>query len=616
MFNPKSNRVNYGDLLLPPDGCTLLRGIGTTYSLDFETLTAICIALGINDETDGISSQSPVCMLHSIEKVANKIVIFHEGGQAIAPKQASPLFLLLEKILVPVSLATKTNGFFNSFHAKCWILEYENKSNEKIFRFIIMSRNMTTDRSWDVVASFDGRRSRERSENADALRDFVKYLKDSHIKNNQSYCKKNREILDGLYKDLDRVNFEYDLWGNGKPFVEMDILPIYEGRSILDPLVERYHDKVIITPFLSADILDKLSEQPPYAGGSDRRILITRASELKKVEPLSDRFDVYIIKEQILNGESAEGAGTAQVLDIHAKMYLIRQYSWSWLYLGSMNASDGCTGGNVEMMVALCAANRYLNGTTLLNQIFDSDDWTAPNNPFEKVEFPLPEENSDNSEDEQRQLMQAIKLVCRQPLSARVSKDADSFSAKISCAKGIEGCSIYLKPLRRVDYELELQDEMVFSGLALTDLSEFYIICARTDTHSISKVIMIPTVGIPEERDKKIISSIINSRQAFLDYVCYVLGGGSVTNLLNLNYSGWDGESAQSQARPMFSTPALFEMMLKTAATDSERLREIEHVMNRLADEVETDNPEQKIVTEEFRTLYDTFAKATKLKKR
>ena len=52
MFKPTSakDRLNYGDSLMPPAGYRLERAVGTTYSLDFETLTATAISLGLIEE--------------------------------------------------------------------------------------------------------------------------------------------------------------------------------------------------------------------------------------------------------------------------------------------------------------------------------------------------------------------------------------------------------------------------------------------------------------------------------------------------------------------------------------------------------------------------------------
>lgn len=622
MFNPKSDRNNYGDLLVPPGGYTLLRGVGTTYSLDLETLTAICIALGINDDTDGLSSQSPVCTLHSIENVASKVAVFCESGQMAVPKNASPLFLLLEKMIVPVALRTKKNGFYNSFHAKCWVLEFVDENGQKAFRFIVLSRNMTGDRSWDVAASFDGRRTREHSSNAESVRGFLKYLKESHLKKEQSGFKKNSDILDSLIKDLINVQFEHKLWWNDKPFTDMEILPIYNGNSILDKIAVRYEDMVIISPFVSDEVIRQLSEQVPYAGGSEKRTLITRASELKKVEPFADKFDVYVIKEKILNGENAEEGIPVRQQDIHAKMYLIKHHSWTNLYLGSMNASNGSTGGNVEMMIRLEVPNRYLNGGILLYDIFDRANASSEpekledNNPFEKVSFPLNIEDSSIEQDNEHILVEAVKDICRQRLRASVIEDNGSYSIKLTAEKVPASCEVYVHPMRREDLRTPFLTECTYCGLSVTDLSEFYIISVRKDDLELRKVIVIPTKGIPQERDKKVVSGIINSQKAFLDYVCYILGNGSIADMLDLQSDASLSDNNVGSPSRTISNPALFELMLKAAADNKDKIRDIEKVMRLLSDEFEEDDSGKKIVSDEFKALYATFSKVLKLKKK
>ena len=614
MLNPKTDRINYGDILIPPSGYSLLQGVGTTYSLDLNTVSAICISLGIQDETDGMSTQSPVCMLHAIEKVSDKVVIFCESGQASVPKSNSPLYLLLEKMLVPVTLKSRTNGFYNSFHAKCWILEYENAKGEKLFRFIVMSRNMTTDRSWDVCATFDGVRRVESSENANALKHFLTYMKDSHVTNEQTHYRKNREILSSLINDLTCVHFDVDLYGKGKPFTQMNILPIYDGHNIMGQVVSRYHDSVIISPFLSKDTVKKFYDVKPFAGGWQRRVLITRATELKKVEPYADGFDVYTIKNEILNGEIKEGREDIQHEDIHAKMYLTREYSWSRLYLGSMNASDGSTEGNVEMMVCLTGPNRYLNGQDFLKNIFDGDDLEGKNAPFEKVDFPLPSEDDESKdEDNVRLLTRKLKDICRMKLSAKVNPYGENYMVVISGGQALTGYDVTISPMRRVAPE-PLSEEVCFNSISLTELSEFYSVKVSNEHGSIEKIIIVPTQGIPEERDNRIISSIIKRSGSFLDYVCYVLGNGSIVDLMDISETeskiqgegGWNASHA--------TMPALYELMLKTAARDKDRIREIKTTMDRLAGQIGDDG--QKIVSDEFQRMYQTFVKALKLKKR
>ena len=44
--------MSYSSLLLPPPGFVLDQAVGTTYSLDLETLTAVSIALGLKEDMD------------------------------------------------------------------------------------------------------------------------------------------------------------------------------------------------------------------------------------------------------------------------------------------------------------------------------------------------------------------------------------------------------------------------------------------------------------------------------------------------------------------------------------------------------------------------------------
>lgn len=117
--NDNKDRVNYSDLLLPPEGYVLEKAVGTTYSLDLETLTAIAIALGLKEDTESGLLQNPISMLNALQKVSDKIMIFCEAGQIKLPGNPSPLNILLEKMVIPIALP-KTKGLntYPAFHPR------------------------------------------------------------------------------------------------------------------------------------------------------------------------------------------------------------------------------------------------------------------------------------------------------------------------------------------------------------------------------------------------------------------------------------------------------------------------------------------------------------------
>ena len=162
--NDTKDRVNYGDLLLPPEGYVLNFAIGTTYSLDLESLTAVCLALGLAEGTGGALLQNPVSMLNAIQKVSEKLLIFCEAGQIKMPGKPSALSLLLEKMIVPVALP-KARGInhYPAFHPKTWVLQYVNAQGDYHYRFAVLSRNLTFDRSGDISFAMDSSKTAKTS---------------------------------------------------------------------------------------------------------------------------------------------------------------------------------------------------------------------------------------------------------------------------------------------------------------------------------------------------------------------------------------------------------------------------------------------------------------------
>ena len=158
MFRPDSNRdrTDYSGILMPPDGYRLDRAVGTTYSLDLEALTAVAICLGLSEETDSKLMQNPIGMLNALQKVSDKIVLFCEAGQIKVPTKPTALSILLEKMVVEVALPKDRQlGRYPSFHPKTWVLAYVNADGDKKYRFVVMSRNLTFDRSWDISFAMD-----------------------------------------------------------------------------------------------------------------------------------------------------------------------------------------------------------------------------------------------------------------------------------------------------------------------------------------------------------------------------------------------------------------------------------------------------------------------------
>ena len=108
----------------------------------------------------------------------------------------------------------------------------------------------------------------------------------------------------------------------------------YEGIDLAkDPLYYQlswkadysFHELVVFSPFLSSSVIDYWNK-PEHSLTGTTRTLITRRSELPKLTADQvSRFHVYVLKDDIVDGEdyiSADEAVEKQKQDIHKRLLI------------------------------------------------------------------------------------------------------------------------------------------------------------------------------------------------------------------------------------------------------------------------------------------------------
>ena len=627
MFKPTSvkDRLNYGESLMPPYGYRLEHAVGTTYSLDLETLTGVSIALGLSEDTDSELARNPISLLSALQKVSDRIVVFCEAGQIKLPEKAGPLCLALEKMVVPVSLPYDRNiRRFPAFHPKTWLLEYSGTNGRKKYRFVVMSRNMTFDHSWDVACRMDGEPTESVDTRTKPIIDFLRFLRTQLNKKLANYERQNND-LEYITEALSSVRFQQDA-----EFSDFAVLPLGIGAAgynmAEDSLLrENFHELVVMSPFLTGSVIRDLNRDEKSLQGTTRT-LITRRTELTKLQDGdASNFDIYVMKDEVIDGESSESEDETLLQaeeteegnpepegddrrqedelnkqDIHAKLYIRRKNNAVDLYLGSMNASSAAIHSNVEMMLRLRTRSNVLNGDKFL------DDIMGPNrderkNPFELVS--LETGRKDEAPSDQDRAEQLIKQVCRISLTAEAVKNHDLFDLIVSAKTEPHINGITIRPLRcKAGYECGLQRTMRFQSLKMLHLSEFYVVSAKAGDCQLERVIMIPTSGIPGERDAEIIKDVIRSRRQFIEFIAFILGDDYIQSFLeNQKLSGAYGDWGRSDGQV-----AVYEKMLRTAVTDPARLEEIQLITRAVE--------EEEIIPQEFRDMYGVFCDTLRIK--
>ena len=590
MFRPDSNcdRTDYNIILMPPDGYKLDKAIGTTYSLDLEALTAVAICLGLSEETDSKLMQNPISMLNALQKVSDKIILFCEAGQIKALLKPTALSILLEKMVVEVALPKDRQlGRYPAFHPKTWVLSYVNKDGDKKYRFVVMSRNLTFDRSWDVSFSMDSSRMVRQKKKTKPIINFLDFLYGS-VSNNVKDAGKKRTLIRNMQVELADVSFSLDSKEFGENF---EILPLGIGKNAYqmseDVLFSTdrnsadstFHELVVMSPFLSESVIADFNIAERGLSDS-KRTLITRRSELSKLKEMdTDNFTIYVLKDEIVDGEDAISDVMTDKMkqDIHAKIYIRRKYADVDLYLGSMNASYSAINKNVEMMLWLGTKNKYLNGERFLKDIFcgPADD---VKNPFEKVTVMDAVQDIDG--DNKNALEQKIKELCRAKRKATITEDNyGKYKVTVEFPGVTSDKTIMVSPFNSKQ-EHTLCEKIEFTELEILQLSEFYELTAKEGEDEIHRIIMIPTIGFPEDRESAVVNSIVKDRASFVEYIAFVLGDDYLASMLEKKQIGESGIFQHSND----AMPVLYEKMLKTSVEEPERFRDIGYVLKMVTD--------------------------------
>jgi len=597
MLKPTSNRLDYGYILAPPVGYETVYAVGTTYSLDLDALIGASIALGLSESIDSELKDNPIYLLEALKRTADKVALFCESGQIQVPYQAKVLHSLLESMVVEVAMKNK-----KSFHPKFWLVKYENDLGEDLFRCIVLSRNLTFDRSWDIVVYLEGStkihgRIEHGHEKSKPVSAFLELL--LKMAKRGMLDSKKKKMVKKAAREVLNVKFEIQ----DQAYTDFEFIPIgIEGYTVEQMgLFTSYHEMFIMTPFLSDSTIKRMDQNALTS--ASRNTLITRKSELGKLKPESvEHFDVYVMKDIVVDGEDAlsdaekvSGIEDKQKQDIHAKLFLRTKHSDSELFMGSFNASENACSGNVEFMFKLAGKRRYLNVDQIKKDIFGDED---KENPFEKVDgF---SENGQTSLSLLDKLQKQIKDVCRLKASATVSHQDDKYAVTVIFEKLADNDNMTLYPIFSPVKEQPLKDIMQFEMIPLIQLSEFYVLTARDDGENVRRLIKIPTENIPEQRNQLIVNDIIKDRNGFIQYLTFILGEDYLLSALE-NQKQSSKTSRHHQGTEM---PALYEKMLKVSVHSPTKLAEIKRMMDMISDNA--------IVPDSFKELFEVFQEVIK----
>lgn len=528
MLNKRSldpeHRVLYGASLQAPVGYTFDGGVATTFSLDFETALAVPVSLALfaAENRDEIL-KNPLALLEGAERIADKLAVFAQAGRIQAnARPYSRLCSLLEKIVVEVSVP---NG--GVFHPKLWVLRYAPQRPEDPvrIRLLILSRNLTRDRSWDMALVLDGIVGKRHRADNKPLVQLLRKLPEPTMPT-VAVSDSARTLVNDIAESLHHAEWDLPYPFDTVAFAVNGL----GGKSWQPEACSRFG---LVSPFCDEAALTLLADLPADAAP----VFIGRSDELAKIPAKTlDRYAQVAVMDEMSTSEDGEEQEETALDGLHAKVF-VAERGWDVsITVGSGNATRPAliSGQNVEVFATL---NGKRSKVGSVEEILGPQGFGRLTRPFIREE--LPAEDAAQRDAEAR-VDAARDVVCRIGLRLRCERAAAEPGHSVwrlwlsaPAPLPLEGIgNLRVWPITRG--EGHARDALVafrqgaaldLGVMPLADLTRFLAFELTDETGQASLLFStgLAIDGLPAERHAAILRSVIDSKEAFFRYLRLLL---------------------------------------------------------------------------------------------
>jgi len=599
MFEPQ-NRALFIEALRPPAGYSLDCAIGTTYTLDLLALVTVPLGFTIFDWQDdsGRPEANPLALLEAVRRNAERMAIFCQEDRIAIPRQHKGLFGYIESSVIPVR--PPEHG---SFHPKVWALRFVGLGKEVLYRLLVLSRNLTFDRSWDTMLVLDGELTGRTYAFAanHPLGDFFKALpRMARVPLSQRVYQQ----VDQVEGELRRVRFQLP-----EGFDEAVFWPLGIKGHPPWPFKARIDRILVVSRFVSEGCLRRLAAQ------GKGNILVSDVDSLDVLgQSALDAFSRVLVFQDGVEPEPSEEtdvavagsiseagpevAPEAPLSGLHAKAYIADSGWKARVWTGSANATDAAFTKNVEFMVELIGRKSRCGVDAVLGEGAERASLLSLLRDYERgeqlVKDPVMAELESMLDEARRQIAKA-------GLVARVSP-ADKPQEYLLALHlpdgpiprlpdGIRGSCrpITLREPREWKSGARPASSdgsvAVFGPLSLEALSSFFAfeLTASQAGQKLSAgfVLNLPLEGAPEDRSERILLSMLGDREQVRRYLFLLLAEaasspGEVLDLFRaLDGAGTDGGGVEAGL-------PLFEVMVKALHRSPDSLDRVARLIDDL----------------------------------
>ena len=595
MLNPNSRSL-YTSALTPPPGMIFDEAIATTFSMDPALLLEAPVYLALM-AADGQTDPDPLAVLEAIRRYAKRITVYVQRGRIQVPRIAkpTPLFGFLEEMVVEV---TATGG--GVFHPKVWAIRFVSADqSSSMYRLVALTRNMTTDQSWDLSLQLEGTMTGRKSNANKPLAHFFKTLPDLAAGPTESG---RVEQALRFADELHRVQWELP-----DGFDELTLsLPGMKGFDWEPPAANRM---VVISPFCSDQALRTLTKSTRVVDA-----LISRPESLSALK--KETLDLFAQclhlddAAETEDGEEDDITGQPLATGLHAKVYLFEKGWDCEIVMGSANATDAAltARNNIEILVSLKGKRSKVGGIDELLGADGLGEYLVDFDRTREVEIDALRQAAEKSVETARSRISAAALSIECSPGSRDGLWALVLTGEIPPLEGIVRAAAWPITVTQ-DFAVDIVNSAApggirlgeFSASSLTGLLAFAL---KTDHPDVTArfVLNLPVTGIPADRNAAILQTVISNQEGFLRYLLLLLGDEKVSGLDPGSGSGfarWLARLADGEDIP------LLEELTRTYSRHPERLAEISGLVHDLSR-----GGQKTIIPEDFLNLWTVFESA------
>ena len=642
MLEMKEQRISFSEALRPPEGYEVSYAVGTTYSLDLRALLGLCIPLGLGFEPEALESINPVSLFSALSKLQGRLAIYCDKGGIKADittnQKTSGVLMLLEGMIHQVNVNWQRRDGLSSFHPKVWVVEYQTKKRGQpsLYRLMVLSRNLTFDTSWDVVATLEGRPG-EPNECAEHVACFLEFLADGDTSTKTESCARRKdshsvrihrlaEAIRGVEFDVESGDFESVDFLPFGPQTKSEDNPKLLSAHDCELFTWRYRSMLVVSPFLSESYDAPLALMARNRSGeSGKFVLLSREDSLAALSdearaPYKCYCPVPSLSDVELDGEG--GVDAAGYSNLHAKLYFAQDMSSRrTLWLGSLNASRNGTVNNVEALVRLGVRKHRLTFDKFLEPLIGSDksNEKPPFVPFIPVDIQGVEDEGER--EFQKAFRIASRLVSFHSAKVNIFEDGlASMDVKLdvrSIPKDYPDVSLTLSPLFRDDPQpVELgtcghPEEIEFRNLRPDQVSALFVIRGTDGQgHKGECVTICPSERFDdaqltlEQRKSLVIKAIMEAdKGALAGYIAHAFDLPEGALAVN---DGPEMRSRGLQGRSVAIPEGMYERLLNMAYSSPDAFSQASYLMDLIPSDVSDEQ------LDSLRELIATFRKAVK----